>query len=81
MALLLAAALALVLLHRADGGTVTIAANHVTSLRETPGSLGKQVPDATRCLVGLTDGKFVAVLETCTEVRRLLEAASRPQAG
>ena len=78
---LAAAALALVLLHRADGGTVTVAAAHVTSLRETPGSLGKQVPDATRCLVGLTDGKFVAVLETCTRVRELLEAASHPQAG
>jgi hypothetical protein len=78
---LAAAALALVLLHRADGGIVTVAAAHVTSLRETPGRLAKQVPDQTRCVVGLTDGKFVAVLEPCGEVRKLLEAASRPSSG
>lgn len=78
---MLAAALALVLLHRVDGGEVTVAAGHVTSLRSTPGRLDKLTPKDTRCLVGLDDGKFVAVLEACRDVRKLLEAATRPSAG
>lgn len=76
-----AAALALILLHRVDGGEVTVAAAHVTSLRATPGSLNKLTPKDTRCLVGLSDGKFVAVLEACRDVRTLLEAATRPSSG
>lgn len=72
---LLALALQLIVLHRADGGEVAVALQHVTSLRSTPGSLGKLLPQETRCLVGLDDGKYVAVIETCAAVKRLLEEA------
>jgi hypothetical protein len=66
----------LVVLHRSDGGEVSVAAAQVTSLR-TPGGALHGLAPAGGCLVGLTDGKFVAVLEGCPEVRRRLEDAGR----
>lgn len=62
----LAVAIDLIVLHRSDGGEVTVNAEQITSLR-TPGAVAH-----ARCLVGLTDGRFVGVLETCTEVRQRL---------
>lgn len=64
-------ALHLIVLHRSDGGDVTINADQITSLRD-PVRHGQLFP-AGHCIIGLTDGKFVAVLEACAEVRRLLE--------
>ena len=61
----------LVVLHRSDGGEVTVNAAQVTSLRTPGGALGTLAPTGG-CLVGMTDGKFVAVLEGCGEVRRLI---------
>lgn len=71
-----AALVALVVLHRVDGGEIAINPAQVTSLRSVPGSLQRHLAPS-RCLVGLTDGKHAAVLEDCAEVRRLLEAAGR----
>ena len=67
-----AVALSLIVLHRVDGGEVVINPAQVTSLRHPAGPLGKLAPHG-RCLIGLTDGKFVAVIEPCAEVKRLLE--------
>lgn len=61
----------LIVLHRSDGGDVTINAEQVTSLRSTVG-VGHLASEG-HCIVGLTDGKFVTVLEPCAEVRRRLE--------
>lgn len=69
----LALALNFVVLHRSDGYEVSVNPAHITSLRSIPGSLGKLMPHDTRCMVGMTDGKFVAVIETCIAVKRLLE--------
>lgn len=67
-----AAALCLIILHRADGGAVFVNPAQVTSLRATAGSGVKLAPHG-HCLVGLTDHKWVAVIEPCAEVKRLLE--------
>lgn len=67
-----AVALSLIVLHRADGGEVIINPAQVTSLRRPAGPLEKLAPHG-RCLIGLVDGKFVAVIEPCSEVKRLLE--------
>jgi uncharacterized protein YlzI (FlbEa/FlbD family) len=69
-----AALLVMVVLHRVDGGEVAVNPAQVTSLRNVPGRLQGQLTETARCLVGLTDGKQVAVREACTEVRRRLEA-------
>ena len=66
-------ALHLIVLHRSDGGEVIINAEQVTTLRSPAGQLSKLAP-AGHCAVGLTDGKFVVVLEACEAVRRQLEA-------
>jgi hypothetical protein len=67
----------MVVLHRVDGGEIVVNPAQVTSLRGVPGRMGRHLPEAATCLVGLTDGKHLAVLEACAEVRRLLEAAGR----
>lgn len=71
------AALALVLLHRADGGEVAIAAPHVTGLhaKAPPPNTHKLSPVEARCVVWLTDGRLLSVLESCEVVRRLLDEA------
>jgi hypothetical protein len=68
--------LQLLVLHRADGGEVTINAEQITSLRAPAGSLHGLAPFA-HCLVYLADGKLVGVLETCREVKARLEEAGR----
>lgn len=60
------------MLHRIDGGEVWVNPAQVTSLRVVEGALSAR-HGGGRCLVGLTDRKFVSVLESCAEVKRLLE--------
>lgn len=62
----------LLVLHRSDGGEVWINADQVTSLRSPAGRLDRLAPEG-HCLIGLTDGKFVGVLESCAEVKQQLE--------
>lgn len=73
----LAAALVLVLLHRADGGLVYVAASQVTSLHARSAGV-RLVHQAANCVVWLSDGKVLAVLEPCDVVRRLLDEAVVP---
>jgi len=69
----------MVLLHRADGGAVVVAAPHVTSLHERMATSGtnKLVAPEARCVVWLADGKLLSVIEPCEVVRRLLEEAAQ----
>jgi hypothetical protein len=62
----------MLVLHRGDGGEVAVAAAQVTSLRAPAGPLHGLAP-TSGCIVGLADGKWIGVLETCAEVRRRLE--------
>lgn len=71
----LAAALVLVLLHRADGGVVHVAAAQVTSLL-APVGRNIVVHPAARCVLWLTDGRVLSVTEPCDVVRRLLDEAT-----
>lgn len=63
-----------VVLHRADGGQVIVNPAHVTSIRNPEGRYRQLIP-VGRCVVDLTDRKFIVVLESCAEVKRLLESA------
>jgi hypothetical protein len=64
----------LVVLHTVDGREVSINPSHVTSLQAgKEGTQNKLFTDDARCLIGLTDGKFVTVAEHCAVVRQLLE--------
>jgi hypothetical protein len=74
----LAAAL-LVLLHRADGGVVQVAAGQITSLHAAVRSGIKVVNPGARCVIWLADGRVLSVVEPCEEVRRLLDEAVAPR--
>lgn len=66
-----------IVLHRADGGEVAVNPAHVTSLRTPAGRLDPHAPNWAHCMVGLTDAKFVFVIETCRAVQQLLEGATK----
>lgn len=67
----------LIVLHSIDGHPVLINPEHVTSLRPARDvdKEEKLFPHAARCMVNLTDGKFVNVVENCDVVLKLLEGA------
>jgi uncharacterized protein YlzI (FlbEa/FlbD family) len=74
----LAAALQLIVLHRVDGGEVEVNPAHVTSLHATSEAAGKQnklFVGHVHCVIWLTDGRQLSVLESCAEVRRKLEGS------
>lgn len=79
MDLLLATGLAMVLLHRADGGEVLVAGPQITSMHAAVTS-GRNIvaSPAARCVVWLTDGRVLSVTETCEVVRTLLDATPKP---
>jgi uncharacterized protein YlzI (FlbEa/FlbD family) len=62
----------LIVLHRVDGGEVAINPAHVTSLMAAA-DRSKIVTPGVHCVVGLTDGKYVFVTESCAQVRSKLE--------
>ena len=64
---------ALIILHAPGGKEVLVNPDTVTSLRRGEQDGGKNLTSEARCFVNLTDGKFVAVTENCSEVRSMLE--------
>jgi hypothetical protein len=62
----------LIILHRVDGGEVLINPAQITSLRNMDGKY-RQLQPYGRCAIDLTDRKFVVVIESCAEVKRILE--------
>jgi hypothetical protein len=72
------AAMSLVILHRIDGGAVIVAPEHVTSMHSKAPASGhnKSVTQEARCVLWLSDGKLLSVLEPCEAVKRLMDEAS-----
>lgn len=70
------ATVALIVLHLIDGRTVTINPDQVTRLSEAreDDNEAKALAPGVRCVVYLTDGRFVSVAEECDTVRGLMEA-------
>ena len=71
----LTAAVFLLLLHAPDGQEIRIAPDQVTSLHapRTDPSSQKHFAPTVHCLINLTDGKFVSVVEECPQIQKLLE--------
>jgi hypothetical protein len=67
--------LSLVLLHRVDGGEVFVNPKLVTSLHAAAGPRNKLVTGEAGCIIWMSDGKFLSVLERCEAVRGLLGQA------
>ena len=71
-----AAALALLLLlHGPTGREIRLNPKSVTSLHapQVPGH-NQAIADGANCLINMADGKFIAVVETCEAVSRMIEA-------
>jgi hypothetical protein len=73
--ILAAAAAALVVLHRVDGGSVQVAAGQITSLHTAARSGNKVIAPGARCVIWLADGRVLSVREPCDVVRGLLDDA------
>jgi uncharacterized protein YlzI (FlbEa/FlbD family) len=69
----------LIALHTVDGREIAVNPAHVTHMRQArPDSDAdnKAFASGVHCMVNLSDGKFVTVVEDCDEVRRLIERKS-----
>ena len=68
----------LVLLHGPQGHGILINPAAVTSMQAAmPGKANAQINEAVRCLINTSDGKFVAVIETCDQVRGLFRPGEK----
>ena len=75
---LLLAALELVTVHMIDGRVVQINPAEITSMvwpREA--SPNTVMTDGVNCVISFTDGKFLSVAETCSEVQELMGRNSK----
>jgi uncharacterized protein YlzI (FlbEa/FlbD family) len=67
----------LIVLHGLDGHEVDINPNEITVMRGK--EQGKHLPPTAGCAISMVDGKFVAVTETCNEVRQKIEELEKPK--
>jgi hypothetical protein len=68
---MIALAFGLVLLHVPTGAAVYVNPETVTTMRAATAEKNKHITDQAQCLLNTTDGKFIAVIETCETVRSL----------
>jgi len=61
----------LLLLHTLDGRVIYVSPLHIVSVGEAriEGKLSRDV----NCVVNLVDGKFVTVIENCTQIKEALK--------
>jgi len=62
----------MIVLHTGTGVTVEVSTEAVTHLRNPEPSNPSFTPNV-KCMVNLSDGKFVTVVESCREVRSIME--------
>jgi len=69
----------LLVLHTLDGREIDINPQKITSMREAKADdkSGKYFTEGVRCMVNLSDGKFVSVIETCAQIRALLKGVTK----
>lgn len=70
------AATVLMLLHAPGGYEVRINPRAVTALRaRSDDQPNKHFTEAARCMISLSDGKYVTVIEACETVAQMMENA------
>lgn len=73
LAFVLLAAIELLEVHGPDGQVAMINTHEIATLREPAAfDLRRHFARGTRCIVLTTDGKFLAVTESCGELRAML---------
>jgi hypothetical protein len=68
--------LVMIILHSASGVEIDVNIATITNMRSPEPGNKNFTPDV-RCLINMSDGKFVTVRETCEEVRRVMEARKK----
>ena len=69
--------LTLIALHSVDGAVINVNPEMVTTTRVSKADTDKNklLVNEVRCVIGLADGKFISVVETCEVVKQLLEGS------
>lgn len=68
--------LQLVVLHTVDGREISVNPKQITSLQAAKeDEPNKVLVETVKCAIGLSNGKFISVIEHCDVVRKLLEDA------
>lgn len=66
--------LVLLLLHGPGGGEIILNSKSITSMHAAiPGKPNRLVVEPARCVINTTDGKFVSVIESCDDVRKMIK--------
>lgn len=69
----LSASVYLLLLHAPDGHEIRLAPDQVTTMKMPRGTEHGHLAENVHCLINTTDGKYISVIETCSEVQQLIE--------
>lgn len=73
----LLAAIVLIVLHSVDGFEVIVNPEEIAVMRPSSeaakGTPNQLIVTGVHCIIGLTNGKYVSVVETCEAVRALID--------
>ena len=73
---MIVAQIVVVLLHTPDGHEVLLNPRQITAMHAAfPDKPNTTMTEDARCRISTTDGKFIAVIETCDTVRRIMGLA------
>jgi len=72
--------LVMIILHSGSGIEMDVNPMLITNMRNPEPNNPAFTPNV-KCLINMSDGKFVTVRETCDEVRRLMEARRKSLKG
>lgn len=70
----------LIVLHNVDGGEIAINPEHVVALQHTSEAAGKTntlIASGHKCVVSLSNGKMVSVVEDCGMIRQAIREAEK----
>ena len=73
----LSAAIVLIVLHSVDGFEMFVNPEEIVVMRPSneaaTGRPNQIIVTGPRCIIGLSSGRFISVIETCTAVREMVE--------
>lgn len=75
------AVVVLIVLHNVDGDEITINPEHVVALQHTKdeniGTSQRLIAPGPKCVIALSNGKFVSVVEECGMVRQAIRESQK----
>jgi uncharacterized protein YlzI (FlbEa/FlbD family) len=70
---------AFLMVHTVDGREAAVNPKQISSIQRGQDSGANRVlVNKVRCVIGMTNGKFISVLEECDEVLRRLKEGTKP---